>query len=113
IGMRPDVQPSVAQHLQDVAVQRSTGERLAPGQLQMQPRDVPREPLALVPPPFLQPQLGRGRIEAGGHGVTLGPRPDGGNKSRNSAVFGSGAGVWVDWTAGARRRLSVPALAAG
>ena len=53
-----DLEPPLAERLQDVPVERPARERAAAGQLPMDSQPVPRERVALVPAPLLPPEPG-------------------------------------------------------
>ena len=62
--VRAELQPPLLQHLEHVAVDGPAAERLAAGELEVDPRAVPGQRVALVPAPLLRPQLSRcGSIE--------------------------------------------------
>ena len=66
-GLEQDVlaelQPPLLEHLEDVAVDGPAAERPAARELVVDARPVPGQGVALVPAPFLRPELDRGRIQ--------------------------------------------------
>ena len=63
----PHHQPALAQRLEHVALDRPAGERAPACHLAVDGQAIPRQRVALVPAPLLQPQLGPGAV----HGVSF------------------------------------------
>ena len=63
--VRAELEPALLEHLEHVAVDGPAAERLAAGELEVDPRAVPGQRIALVPTPLLRPQLEPLRVHPG------------------------------------------------